>query len=161
MNRRIKVIVALVMAVALMIPVGAVSAFAAGSDASVIKNDAAVGTKIFDGYKVAILDQITPATSVRGRTTGRNGMCFVSAADKEVGTISYSDYNAIIKKNSKVVALPGGGSYGAPPVEGKSWEEWFADEFNKYRGISATSKEVSISEAGRANASANAELVKE
>lgn len=71
-------------------------------------------------------------------------MCFVSAVDQEVGAISYSDYNAMIQKNQKVVKLPGGGTYGAPPVEGKSWEDWFSDEYNKYRGLAADSREVAV-----------------
>ncbi len=40
--------------------------------------------------------------------------------------------------------LPGGGTWGAPPVDGKRWEEWFADEFNKYRALDAGSREVAV-----------------
>jgi len=98
---------------------------------------------VFEGYNVTVLDKATPAVNVRGRTTDRNVMCFVSADGKEVGAISYSDYNAIIQKNQKVVNLPGGGTYGAPPVDGKSWEDWFADEFNMYRGLDAGSRKES------------------
>lgn len=104
----------------------------------------AATVNIFEGYKVTILDKETPAVTMRGRTTDRNVMCFVSASDQEVGVISYSDYNAMIQKNQKVVSLPGGGTYGAPPVEGKSWEAWFADEFNKYRGLVAGSREEAV-----------------
>lgn len=119
---------------------------------------ASADTKTFEGYKITVLDKTTPAVTVRGRTNDRNTMCFVSASDMEVGTISHSDYNAIIQANRKVVNLPGGGSYGAPPVEGKSWEDWFADEFNKYRGISSGSKEKAIDEANKTQAAANIEL---
>lgn len=131
---------------------------AASYNVSAITVDGAVNTKAFDGYNVTVLDKTTPAVSVRGRTNDRNVMCFVSAADQEVGAISHSDYNAIIQKNRKVVNLPGGGSYGVPPVDGKSWEDWFADEYNKYRGISAESKEASIDEANKTKAATNAEL---
>jgi hypothetical protein len=120
--------------------------------------DVAPSTKVFDGYVVMVLDKTVPAVNVRGRTNDRNVMCFVSAADKEVGTISYGDYNAVIQKHRKVVQLPGGGTYGAPPVDGKSWEAWFADEFNKYRGIRAESKEAAIVAANKEKAAANAEL---
>ena len=99
---------------------------------------------VFEGYNVTVLDKTTPAVNVRGRTTDRNVMCFVSADGKEVGAISYSDYNAIIQKNQKVVNLPGGGTYGAPPVDGKSWEDWFADEFNMCRGLDAGSRKEAV-----------------
>lgn len=111
-------------------------------------------SKVFDGYSITISDKTTPAANVRGKINDRNVMCFVSANDKEVGTISYSDYNAVIKKYQKVVNLPGGGTYGAPPVEGKSWETWFADEFNKYRSLSSGSREEAV-------AKTNAETVEE
>ena len=104
----------------------------------------AATVKTFEGYKVAVLDKTAPAVSVTGRTTDRNVMCFVSAGNQEVGVISHSDYNAIIQKNMKVVGLPGGGTYGAPPVEGKSWEAWFADEFNRYRELDAGSREAAV-----------------
>jgi len=106
----------------------------------------AASTKIFEGYSVTVLDKTTPAVTIMGRTTDRNVMCFLSANDKEVGAISHNDYNAIVQKNRKVVNLPNGGTYGAPPVDGKSWEEWFADEFNEYRGLSAGSREKAVDE---------------
>jgi hypothetical protein len=99
---------------------------------------------IFDGYTVTVLDKATPAVDVRGRASDRNVMCFVSAADGEVGVISYSDYNAMIQKYRRVVNLPGGGFYGTPPVEGKSWEEWFADAFNQYRALDGGSREAAV-----------------
>jgi hypothetical protein len=88
-----------------------------------------------DGYTITILDKTTPAVNIHGRPNDRTVMCFVSASDQELGVISYSDYRAIVEKKQKVVNLPGGGTYGAPPIEGKSWEDWFADEFNKYRSL--------------------------
>lgn len=100
----------------------------------------AATANVFEGYSVTVLDKTTPAVNMRGRTNDRNVMCFVSAADQEIGAISYNDYNAIIQKNWKVVSLPGGGTYGAPPIDGKSWESWFADEFNKLRGLDAGSR---------------------
>jgi len=117
---------------------------AASYNVSAITVDGAVNTTVFDGYNVTVLDKTTPAVSVRGRTNDRNVMCFVSAADQEVGAISHSDYNAIIQKNRKVVNLPGGGTYGAPPVDGKSWEDWFADEYNKLRRLVAGSREEAV-----------------
>jgi len=119
---------------------------------------AAFASAPFEGYKVTVLDKTTPAVNVRGRINDRNVMCFVSASDKEVGVISHSDYNAIIKKHRRVVNLPGGGTYGAPPVDGKSWEEWFADEFNRLRGIGVEAKEFSIDEANKTRIAKNAEL---
>lgn len=145
----------LFMAVAIIIASN-VTAYA--SNVATVVNNADTSTKTFEGYKVTVLDKTTPAVNVRGRTDDRNVMCFVSAADQEVGVVSHSDYNAIIQKYRKVVDLPGGGTYGAPPIEGKSWEDWFADEFNKYRGISSTSKEVSLTETKKAKAESNAEL---
>jgi uncharacterized protein YkwD len=102
------------------------------------------GTKVFEGINVTTLDETTPAVSVRGRTNDRNVMCFVSATDTEVGTILLSDYNTIIKKNRKIINLPDGGSYGVPPVDGISWEDWFADEFNKYRSLGSSSREEAV-----------------
>ncbi len=104
----------------------------------------AATASIFDGYTVTVLDKTTPAVTVYGRTTDRNVMCFMSASGQEVGAISYSDYNAIAQKHRRLINLPGGGTYGAPPVEGKSWEEWFADEFNKYRALDAGSREEAV-----------------
>ena len=104
----------------------------------------AATASIFDGYTVTVLDKATPAVTVYGRTTDRNVMCFMSASGQEVGTISYGDYNALIKKHQRIVNLPGGGTWGAPPVDGKRWEEWFADEFNKYRGLDAGSREEAV-----------------
>lgn len=119
------------------IVVCSVGVFAA--DATVKIDTATTGTKVFDGYKVTVLDKTTPATNIRGRTNDRTVMVFVSAADKEIGSISYTDYSAIVQKNQKLVKMDGGGSYGAPPVEGKTWEDWFADEFNKYRSLGGSS----------------------
>lgn len=116
----------------------------ASNDTTVKSGEVVVSTKVFDGYTVTVVDKTTPAVNVRGRTNDRTVMCFVSAADKEVGVISYSDYNTIIQKNRKVVNLTGGGTYGAPPVDGKSWEAWFADEFNAYRALSAGSREEAV-----------------
>lgn len=99
---------------------------------------------VLDGYKVTILDQETPAATMRGRTTDRNVMCFVSADDREVGVISYSDYNAIIQKNMVTVHLPDGGTLGTPPDGRSSWNEWFADEFNKFRKLDSGSREKAV-----------------
>lgn len=112
------------------------------------------GVNIFEGFKLTVLDKTIPAVSIKGRTSDRSVMCFVSAGDKEVGAISLNDYNAIIKKNARVVNLSSGGTYGAPPIEGKSWEAWFADEYNKYRGLDAKSRET----ADKAN---TAKIIKE
>lgn len=132
-------ILAVLLAVTVLI---CMTGFAA--NVSVVADDGTSSTKIFEGYNVTVLDRTTPVVSVRGRTNDRNVMCFVSAAHQEVGVISYSDYNAIIQKYRKVVNLPGGGTYGAPPVDGKSWEVWFADEFNKYRGLGFGSREEAV-----------------
>ena len=100
--------------------------------------------KMFEGYRITVLDKTTPAVTMRGKTNDRTVMCFVSADGQEVGTISYNDYNTIIKNNRKVISLPGGGTYGVPPVEGKSWESWFADEFNSYRELNSESRKETV-----------------
>ena len=104
----------------------------------------AASTKIFEGYSVTILDKATPAVNMRGRTDDRNVMCFVSAADQEVGVISYSDYNAIMEKNKKVIRYADGSSLNAPPDGYSRWHDWFADEFNKLRGLVAGSREEAV-----------------
>jgi hypothetical protein len=106
--------------------------------------DAIVGTKVFDGYNVTILDKATPAVDLRGRTDDRTVMCFVSADDREIGVISYSDHWAIIEKYKTVVELPAGGTLTNPPDGYTNWNVWFADEFNKLRGIGAGSREAAI-----------------
>jgi hypothetical protein len=99
---------------------------------------------IFDGYAITVLDQTTPAVTVMGRMNDLTVMCFLSASNQEIGVISHSDYSAIIQSNRRVVSLPGGGYYGIPPVDGKSWEQWLADEFNKYRGLDEGSREAAV-----------------
>ncbi len=116
----------------------------ASYNVAVVATDGTTSTKVFEGVSVTVLDKTTPAVNVRGRTNDRTVMCFVSAADQEVGVVSHKDYNTIIQKNQKVVNLPGGGTYGAPPIDGQSWETWFADEFNKYRGLVAGSREEAV-----------------
>lgn len=117
-----------------------VTSFAANKTA----DQGEAGTSTFAGYKITVLDQTTLAASVRGRTNDRNVMCFVAANGDEVGAISYADFNAIIQKHQRVVPLSGGGTYGAPPVDGKSWEDWFADEFNSYRSLAPGSREQAV-----------------
>ena len=102
------------------------------------------GSGTFAGIAVNVLDKTTPAVSIQGRTNDRTVMCFVSASGQEVGVISHSDCNAIIQRNGKIISLPGGGTQGVPPVEGKSWEEWLADEFNLYRGLSTDSRKEAV-----------------
>lgn len=104
----------------------------------------AASTKVFEGYSVTVLDKTTPAVNMRGRTDDRNVMCFVSAADQEVGVISYSDYNAIMEKNKKVIRYADGSSLNAPPDGYSRWHDWFADEFNKLRGLVAGSREEAV-----------------
>lgn len=101
---------------------------------------------VFDGYEVTILDQATPAATMRGRVADRDVMCFVSADDREVGVISYSDYNAIIAGNQTVIQLEDGGTLGVPPNGYDSWHDWFADEFNKFRELDVSSREKAVAE---------------
>lgn len=124
---------------------GGVCAYAEGGNSiegSVVSDHSTCTT--FDGYQVTVLDQTDPAATMRGRATDRNVMCFVSASDQEVGVISYSDYNAIIAQNKKVIQLEGGGTLGVPPDGRSSWNEWLADEFNKFRELDAGSQEESV-----------------
>ncbi len=99
-----------------------------------------VDTKVFDGYAVMILDKTTPAVYLRGRTNDRTVMCFVAADGRELGVISYSDHWAIIEKYKTMVQLPAGGTLASPPDGYTNWNLWFADEFNKLRGLSAGSR---------------------
>lgn len=126
---------------------GGVCAYAEGGNSiegSVVSDHSTCTT--FDGYQVTVLDQTDPAATMRGRATDRNVMCFVSASDQEVGVISYSDYNAIIAQNKKVIQLEGGGTLGVPPDGRSSWNEWLADEFNKFRELDAGSREKAVAE---------------
>lgn len=107
-------------------------------------DNAAASTKVFEGFPVTVLDQTTPAVTMRGRADDRSVMCFVSAANIEVGVISYSDFQAIISKNKVVVQLEGGGTLNVPPDGRSSWNEWLADEFNKFRGLGAGSREKAV-----------------
>jgi hypothetical protein len=101
-------------------------------------------TTVFEGYNVTILDKTTPAVNVRGRTDDRNVMCFVAADDREIGVITYSDYRAIIDKNKKMIVYPDGSSLGVPPDGSSNWNEWFADHFNKLRGLDSGSRVVAV-----------------
>jgi len=95
---------------------------------------------VFEGYNVTVLDKTAPAVNMRGREGDPNTMCFVSADGKEIGSILYRDYNTIIAKNKKTVQVTGGGTLNVPPDGRDSWHEWFADEFNKHRGLHAKSR---------------------
>ncbi len=97
-------------------------------------------TKVFDGFNLTILDGTTPAVDMRGRTNDRTVMCFVSADGRELGVISYSEYWAVIEKHQTTVLLPEGGMLAVPPDNHESWNMWFADEFNKLRGLNAGSR---------------------
>lgn len=154
-----KTAIATLMALALFVFVGMATAFAATpSEASANSNtipktdsaadNVATSTKVFEGYTVAVLDKTIAAVNIYSgdTSTTRETMYFRSATGKELGSITRKDYLAIVKKNEKVVSLPGGGTYGAPPVDGKSWEAWFADEFNKYRGLDAGSRQEAVNE---------------
>jgi hypothetical protein len=133
-----RIVTAVLLAMTILLP--SLTVYAAESVASPapVADTAKETTTALDGYTVTILYITTPAVNVHGKPNDRTVMCFVSASDQELGVISYSDYNAIIQKNQKLIALSGGGTYGAPPIEGKSWEDWFADEFNKYRSLGGT-----------------------
>lgn len=101
---------------------------------------APAASKVFEGFTLTVLDQTTPAANMRGRQGDPNVMCFISAAEKEIGSMSYRDYLAVIEKNKKVVALVGGGTLATPPDGRSNWSEWFADEFNKHRGLGAENR---------------------
>lgn len=88
----------------------------------------------FAGHTVTVKDKATPATSIVGKPNDPNTMIFVSSSGTELGSISYSAYNAIIKANKKTVTLSGGGTVGVPP-SGDNWETWFAQQFNAHRGV--------------------------
>ena len=129
--------------------------FTANTATEAKSKEATVNTGMFAGYNITVLDSATPAANMRGRTNDRDVMCFVSADDKELGVISHSDYNAIIQKNRRVIKLPGGGTWGAPPIDGKSWEEWFADEFNRHRGLGKKAQQTKEPEHSNAGITGN------
>lgn len=133
-----------VIALALVLA-GSVCAYAEGDESSTRGSipGSPTGTAL-DGYQVTVFDQETPAATMLGSATDRNVMFFVSADAHEIGMISYSDYNTIISKNKTVVQLEGGGTLSVPPDGGSSWNEWFADEFNKFRELEAGSREKSV-----------------
>jgi hypothetical protein len=99
----------------------------------------------FEGYNVTVLDKAAPAVNMRGRVNDRNTMCFVSADGREIGSVSYRDYSAIIANNKTVVQVAGGGTLAVPPDGWDNWHEWFADEFNKLRGLTASRVEAAQS----------------
>lgn len=102
------------------------------------------GTRVFDGFNITILDKTTPATSIIGRTNDYTVMCLVSADGREVGVISYSDYRAIIDKNKKLIRYADGSSLTVPPSGYTKWHDWFADAFNKLRGMDMNSREKAV-----------------
>ena len=110
--------------------------------------------KVFEGYNVTVLDRTSPAVDMRGRTNDRNVMVFVAADGREVGVVSRGDYLTIIQRNQKVVQLAGGGTLAVPPDGRNNWHEWFADEFNKHRGLNAGSRTEAV-------ASSNADAIEE
>lgn len=142
MNRKYKWLV-LGLIVSLLLASWPAAIFAA--DRAIVSDEPAnVPTKVFDGYTVTVVDQATPAVDMRGRVNDPTVMCFVSAADVEVGVISYKYYNAIITKNKTVVKLDDGGTYGIPPDGSGNWHDWFADHFNRFRGLSVESREIAV-----------------
>jgi uncharacterized protein YkwD len=71
-------------------------------------------------------------------------MCFIAADGREVAVIPYGEYQAIIEQNKKMIFYPNGSSLAAPPDGRENWNEWFADEFNKLRGLDAESREEAV-----------------
>jgi len=116
--------------------------------------NAATTANVFKGYNVTVFDKIAPAVDMRGRVNDRSVMVFVSADDKEVGVMSRGDYLAVMDKRKIVIQVPAGGTLHAPPNGYSNWHNWFADEFNKQRGLTAGSRAEAV-------ASSNTDTIEE
>jgi len=80
------------------------------------------------GININITDATTPATmfGFKGNTAS-----FTSTDGRILGTMSVTDMNAVIRKVGNGSLPPGNW----PQLTGMEWSNWFADEFNKLRGL--------------------------
>ena len=80
------------------------------------------------GVHINIIDTTTPATmfGFKGNTAS-----FISADGKTLGTMSVTDMNAVIRRVANGSLPPGNW----PQLTGMEWSIWFADEFNRLRGL--------------------------
>lgn len=92
------------------------------------------GTGAFTGFNVTVLDKATLAVTSGGYDWPITKYYFVTANGTQLGYISGSDCVKIQEKLG--VTPPGGGPY--EPPGGGDWEKWFANEFNKFRGLAGT-----------------------
>ena len=127
----------------------------ASSAASSTAPAASSGSGVFAGYSVTVKDKITPAVDMRSRVGDNNTMCFLSASGVEVGSISRTNYLAVIKANETIVTLPSGAKQGMPPGGGDDWNAWLAQQFNAHRGVSGSAS--SNSSNSSSSTSSNAE----
>lgn len=88
---------------------------------------------IFDGYTVTVTDAKTPAKMALGTDWPITTLYFMAENGDHLGSISGTAYQQIMKKY-KVIGSDSG-IWNAPGANGE-WEFWFAEEFNKYRGLS-------------------------
>lgn|GEM_PF-3482862 len=97
------------------------SSGAAGSSAASGSSNAN-GTGIFSGYNVTVNDKTTPAVSSGGKDYPFTTYYFFAANGATLGSISGTTYYALEKKYMNV------------PADG-DLSGWFAEQFNKFRGI--------------------------
>ena len=86
------------------------------------------------GVDISITDTSTPATmfGFKGNTAS-----FTSADGRTLGTMSATDMNAVIRKVANGSLPPGNW----PQLTGMEWSMWFADEFNRLRGLGDGARE--------------------
>ncbi len=137
-------VLAVLLAVTMLICVNGITATAA-ENAAASPGAKTTGTAtIFDGYRLTVLDKTVPATDMRGRINDRTVMCFVSADDRELGVLLYSDYRAIIDKHKTLIRYADGSSLAVPPGGYEDWHDWFADEFNRLHSRATVSREEAV-----------------
>ncbi len=137
-------VLAVLLAVTMLICVNGITATAAENAAAPPGAKTTGMATIFDGYRLTVLDKTVPATDMRGRINDRTVMCFVSADNRELGVLLYSDYRAIIDKHKTLIRYADGSSLAVPPGGYEDWHDWFADEFNRLHSRATVSREEAV-----------------
>jgi len=114
------------------------AASASGSTASVSGPSATAsgsagssnGTGVFSGHTVTVADKTTLATTASGDAKFVT-YTFLSSSGKALGNISGKAQQNIVEKYHITSST---GEWVAPG-NGGNWEEWFAEQFNLYRGL--------------------------
>ena len=126
MMKRIKMFTAICLAVILTMPLTAHAA-----------NAPATSVNALAGVNITILDTTTPATS-HGRRG--NNSYFIAADGRTLGVMSGDDARIV---RERVAVTDAGGNWlppgNWPSLTGLEWSKWFADEFNRLRGLGSGS----------------------